>query len=366
MHTEMIKMESNKRNIGIDFLRILSMFYVIILHSLGRGGIVDATVKGTPQYMVSWFLEIWALCAVNIFALISGYVGYHEDERPVKIKNYIILWMQVVFYTVGVTLVFKVIRPELVTKTDVVRMLFPVTNRLYWYFTAYTALFLCMPLLNIAVRKCSKEMARVLFVVMFCAFSVYDTCADVFSLFSGYSFAWLAILYILGAILKKCEIGKDIRPYKCFIGIVILVFVTWFWKMHATEWSWFNVHVTEKSFVVYTSPTMLAIAILYVVAFSKLSFHRWFEKLVAFAAPGAFAVYLLNNQYFVSEYGMNLRFAPLASMEPYRIVFTVLGFAVTFVVVAIIIDRTRDKVFHLLHVDAFAAWLEEKLRGLVF
>lgn len=35
---------ATKRNSGIDFLRILSMFYVVVLHTLGQGEILNSAV----------------------------------------------------------------------------------------------------------------------------------------------------------------------------------------------------------------------------------------------------------------------------------------------------------------------------------
>jgi surface polysaccharide O-acyltransferase-like enzyme len=72
-----------ERNYGIDLLRLISMLYVLVLHALGRGGLLDHTQRLSVQYQFGWFMQLWALCAVDIFALISGYVGYTE-----KIKKY--------------------------------------------------------------------------------------------------------------------------------------------------------------------------------------------------------------------------------------------------------------------------------------
>ena len=65
-----------KRNYGIDALRLISMFMVVVLHVLGQGGVLKAAKNG--QYIISWLLEIIAYCAVNCYAIISGYVGYSD------------------------------------------------------------------------------------------------------------------------------------------------------------------------------------------------------------------------------------------------------------------------------------------------
>ena len=150
-------LKSGERNYGIDLLRILAMLYVVILHAVGPGGIIEAAAESSVHYKVAWVLEVWSFCAVDIFALISGYVSYAEHEKRNKWTGYGLLWLQVVAYGVAVTLVFNMFHPELVTKRDLFRMFFPVTNGLYWYLTAYTGLVVIMPLLDAGLRKCSVQ-----------------------------------------------------------------------------------------------------------------------------------------------------------------------------------------------------------------
>ena len=66
-----------KRNYGIDLLRMILMLMVVILHVLGHGGVLDATTPLSAKYCVSWLIESFAYCAVNCYALISGYVYFN-------------------------------------------------------------------------------------------------------------------------------------------------------------------------------------------------------------------------------------------------------------------------------------------------
>ena len=63
-----------EKNYGIDALRVLAMFMVTILHILTQGGILNASGRFTSQYEAGWLLQTMAFCAVNVYALISGYV----------------------------------------------------------------------------------------------------------------------------------------------------------------------------------------------------------------------------------------------------------------------------------------------------
>ncbi|MBR4172933.1 MAG: hypothetical protein IKR46_01015 [Clostridia bacterium] len=69
-----------KRNQGIDLLRIVSMYMVCVLHTLGQGGVLETLSVGSTKYYAFWLLEISQYYAVNSFALISGYTL--TEDKP--------------------------------------------------------------------------------------------------------------------------------------------------------------------------------------------------------------------------------------------------------------------------------------------
>lgn len=69
------------RNYGIDLLRIVAMMMIPLLHVLGHGGILGTLTPLETHYEIAWFLEIACYCAVNVYALISGYVGYGRKQK---------------------------------------------------------------------------------------------------------------------------------------------------------------------------------------------------------------------------------------------------------------------------------------------
>ena len=340
----------SSRNFGIDLLRVVAMLYVVTLHSIGPGGILAAAAAGSAQYRTAWFLEIWTYCAVDIFALISGYVSYTDADKPVKWSNYLLLWLQVVAYGAGVTLVFNFFHPELVTKQDLLRTFLPVTNGLYWYVTAYTGLFVVMPLLNAGLRKASEQTLRKLFVGLVLAFSLYEVLFQKFHLVGGYSFVWIAVLYVLGACVKKCGIGKALKPWQAVLGILILCLVTWGWKMFGPVSGRFS----GDLLVSYVSPTVLGCALLHLIWFSKLTFGPGMRRCIAFAAPAAFAAYILNCHKIVWVHMIANHFSWLAAQSLPFLVGYVLLFSLLFVGASILIDRVRIALFDLLRIRRLA------------
>lgn len=139
--------QKNERNFGIDLLRILAMYMVVVLHVLGCGGILETCEQFSVNYYIAWFLETSAYCAVNVFAMISGYVMVSTRFNGFKM---IPLWLTVFFYSLVITILFKFV-PSLsiihtVTKAELIKAIFfPVVSRQYWYFTAYFGMYFFIP-----------------------------------------------------------------------------------------------------------------------------------------------------------------------------------------------------------------------------
>ena len=81
-----------QRNYGIDLLRMIAMLMVVILHILGKGGVLQAAPPLSIRYETAWLLETAAYCAVDCYALISGYVGFGTRCRYADLAA---LWLRV-------------------------------------------------------------------------------------------------------------------------------------------------------------------------------------------------------------------------------------------------------------------------------
>ena len=191
-----------EKNYGIDTLRMIAMFMVTILHILAQGGTLNASGRFTSQYEAGWFLQTAAFCAVDIYALISGYVWVYAKYRY---RNIIELWLQVLFYTLSITALFWAFVPSSVSAMEWMKALFPVMFNQYWYFSSYVALFIFIPLLNIVLEKMEKRQLQFCIGIILFFFSCIQTVfySDVFGTNDGYSAIWLMILYLVGGYIRK-------------------------------------------------------------------------------------------------------------------------------------------------------------------
>lgn len=77
------------RNYGIDFLRMISMIMIVMLHTLGHGGILRSVSFLSVHYQIAWLLEVIAFGAVNTYAMISGFVSVDSCSRSKFLSNLI-------------------------------------------------------------------------------------------------------------------------------------------------------------------------------------------------------------------------------------------------------------------------------------
>lgn len=335
------------RNAGIELLRILAAFYIFLLHVLGWGGLYGTTAEGSYQQTVSGLLYIWGFCGVNIFGLISGYVGYSETEKPFPRKSLLRLWVEVVFYDAALTLLTLWLRPDNVSPSDLLFMFFPLLTKSHWYFTAYAALIPFIPLLNSAVRGCRKETLLQFLAAVFLFLLPFASCMDQSHFFTGYSLLWLLILYLTGAILKKTGLGASLHPLVCVGGIALMGAASFLFFTYGKPITIFDSVIGPEAAAQFIFPCHYVSGIFHLLLFSRMEFPRGVHKWIIALAPGAFAVYIISTQKHVWNGYLQDRFVCWASSSPLGIAVRALAVSALFVAVSLIADWLRRWLFGL-------------------
>lgn len=345
-----------QRNHGIDLLRNLSMFMVVLLHVLAVGGLLQASTGQPVKYEVLKALQIGAVCAVNCYGLISGYVGYGSKFR---IASIVTLWLQVFLYSAGLGVLFYVLKPGEVPLKEVLRLCLPVMTQRYWYFTAYTALFFTMPLLNAAMEKISRRQFEISFGILLFLLTVCQQTLimdNTFGTNSGYSYLWLIVLYCLGAYLKK----YDIRLKKPVVGLAIYLgccLACWGAQFLLTKLQIGSPNRLEG----YNSPFVLLMGIMLVLLFANLQLPKWLNKTVAFLAPASFGVYLIHLHPLVRNHLFLDATAGLVDKPIWLLVPLVLVLTAGIYLLCSAIDLLRHGLFRLLNIKGRLQKLESKI-----
>ena len=376
-------MQKREKNMGIEILRIISMLMVLFLHVLGQGGVypyAGIAASHPMNHPVSWLMETASFGAVDLFALISGYVSYKSKIRTSK---YLKTWLLVSFWGVMIVLAidkFPVIFEKLIellkffipsVKTELetrlilpdeyIYALFPVSNNQYWYFNAYTLAFFAMPILNRAIEKLGRGEHFCICCGVFILTSVIPTIsnADLFVVGYGYSAIWLMLLYFIGAYIAKYPTPKIYIPSEvCLMGYLFCTAAAWHWmfyieklvKLHPED----EILPTLKGqFIQYTSPFILAGSILLLILASRIRIgSKPIKAVINFFAPATFGVYIIHVQPIFWNYFMLYRFWKLGYFSDTleMAYYVVVAVAVLFVV-CILLERIRMLLFKILQID---------------
>lgn len=219
-----------KRFANIELLRIIAMLFVIVLHYLGKGGTLLAWGDDnfTVNSYIAWAIEAFALVAVNVYVLISG---YFLVDSQFKIMRIIKLWLQVFFYSAGIWLIFLALGKVPADYTGIywyAMFLMPITSQHYWFASSYLFMCLLAPFLGVAARKMSKKQLQTCIVVLLLLFSrVWRILLPMSAAIDdrGYGIFWFVCLFMIAAYIRLYVpiTGKWKKPlFLYFLSSVVL------------------------------------------------------------------------------------------------------------------------------------------------
>ena len=351
-----------KRNYNVDLFRIIAAFLVTVLHVLGKGGVLKSTSPTEINYWIAWFLEICAYCAVNCFALISGYLMVN---KTVKVKNIIGLWFQVLFYSLLFTSLFFAFLPESRSIKNLVVAVMPILGKQWWYVSSYFALCFFIPFLNKTINNISQQTYKKILLLILFVICCIDCVLpiDAFTLNNGYSAIWLMIVYLFGAYIRKYNICEKITAFKCIVGffaMIVLTFVSKITIRFLTK-SIFGKAKFEGTFISYISITILLSAIFLLLFCLKIKINNTAIKLISFVSPAALGVYLIHVHPLVFNYLINNAFVSFATKSPIVMIICVILASLAIFALCTIIELLRIEIFKLIKVSKLSESIARKI-----
>lgn len=354
-----MKMElKSNRNYGIDILRLVAMFQIVVLHSFTFGAIMGVQPFNI-YYETGFLMEALVYSSVNCFALISGYVG---AISKFKYRRIVKLLLQAVFYCLLITVVFTYIKPLLtgaqpsLTKESLIAALMPVKNNTYWYLTAYFATFFVAPFINEATRNITpgRAYAFILGIIFIAIAYPYFMKRSFFELALGYSATWIIIMYAVGGALSKTGIEKKVKNKYIFLALHIVMSVMAWGAKYISEYKSMKNggFVTDGVYLQYTSIFIFLSAIFLVLFFVNVKVNNdKCKKVIQVLSPAAFGVYLIHVHPLFLQLPFWGRLTSLCQKPVIVMVLGVLLNAAAVFTICIIIELLRIRLFRLIGID---------------
>ena len=297
------KQIKKERNPGIDLVRLITQFNIVVVHLLGFGGFYNHFYRHERVLRLIYSFIIWHN---NAFILISGIVGYKTN----KYSNLLYLWLIVVFYSVGIPKYVLNYKKEYRVIKDFKIPHYPVVFSIYWYFTTYFGMYLFLPVINKGIAQLSKYEFRLVVMSTLGILVLWkdykNMKQDVFHLSGGTSVIWFLMFYLTGAYIGKYRVDySGIKKYLyCLISGAIFIIASFlYFKIRKRE---FYFLINNKKieipiiFIQMFSQSLNSIlkitqTISLCLFFLQIHYNKYNGKIICFFGPLAFSIYLIHN-----------------------------------------------------------------------
>lgn len=353
-----------KRNVGLDIVRISAMCGILVLHMLGQGGELAACDTGSVKYWVSYWIEICAYCAVDLFALLSGWLGIFKKKNSTY--RTLELIAITVFYSVLITVVFLFAAPDVFNGfSDIIYSIVPAFADRYWYINCYIALAFLQPFINKILLSLTVKQHQMLCFISLILFSVIPSFVktDFFAFENGYSFAWLLVCYILGAYLRRLKDDYlkwlyNIKGIAIFLtGSALLLFGNML--IYAVLGS------NPLYMISYISPIVLLMSASFLISMKSLPFQKEKHMLKKLSEP-AFDVYIIHCHMLVFDHVLTDRFSWLADMNVGLIVPLTLAIAVALYMGLSVVGMLRAFLFKCTRLNKLLYCIAVKIDKIIY
>lgn len=321
------------RNSSVEILRLISMFFVLILHFNHWGINIDILSMSGPltkENFVGHIIESIAIVAVNVFVLISGYFGI-----SFKIRRLFNLYLVCFIWGLFSYLLYCLLGNHEIGK-PIFAWIFAFTHNKWWFIIDYLYLYLCAPLLNFATRNVTRK--QLLVVIILYSFS---------TLYIGYirnmgdnqigmSFAQFVYLYLIGRYIHSLP-KEFFHTKRKLFALIGLMFTSITFALAILNQLYFHLHVNFLRPYLYNSPWVIGAAICMLCLALSFSFH---SKAINRISGSALSAYLLqDSSYFGYKWLYPMVGSFLASFSIAQKYLLMLAISIVFLFACIMTDQ---------------------------
>lgn len=324
------------------------------------GGVAENVPQFSKHYVMVWLIQALAYCAVDVYALISGFVGVKAEQ---KYANLVMLWLQGLTYSLLFAVIMFAAGVKVFNATELVKAFFPVLTGRWWYLTKYVMVFLFAPFINAGMKQIPQSKMRLILMLSgvlmvgsetFLRTSVFDTAG-------GYGIGWLVYLYAVGGYLSYYDIPKKVKPQIALIVWAGCTLTTWGFKMLVDQISfriWGEVRYGMWLYT-YVSPTVVGAAIMLVLVFASMKIEK--SKIISTFAPATFGVFLIHTHTFLLKWLCTVLVGDISQGSWLLVLPKLLFGAMMVFLICGAVELVRLRIVKQLKIKAWLSKIEQRL-----
>ena len=328
-----------KRDSNFELLRMVSMLFIILHHLMYHGGYRPSQIFNFNSFILT-LLESGGKLGVVLFVMITGY--YKIKSKDSKFIKLIELELQVLFYSIGIFIVFMLFSNRGFTLKEIPKIFLPNISKVYWFFSSYFILFLFIPFLNRLVDNISKREYIKLLVIGF-IFLILIPSVVIYNRYINEGI-YLFYYYLLGGYIRLY--ADDIKSNICYLlGFIIFYLFIVIITMFMGKLSYSNNDLL--SYVdVYSklgSVLILGASICLFIFFKGLKLGC--NKIINVIASTTFGVYLFHEHIFMKELLWKSIFSLNKVLNSNNIFIASISIAILIYIFGSFIDLIRQIIF---------------------
>lgn len=200
-----------QRDHGLDELRLLCMVMLAVYHVINyyHGQSVNMQISGYRALVIQNLFWGGGRMICNVFLMISA---WFLCDKPFRFERIARTWLTVLLYSLACGTVHYVEKRDAAV---LVKYLFPVSNAVVWYASAYIAVLMLSPFLNLILHKAGMRGQAVTVCILFAAVSVLPSFYPK-SYLQFTNTGWFALLYLVTGLIKQGRLTLK-RSHACFL-----------------------------------------------------------------------------------------------------------------------------------------------------
>lgn len=287
-----------KRKSGIELLRIIIMFQIIIIHLYDYGKLTEFASKnvGLTNFV---FDGLWSLCRmpVDVFMLITGYFLVISEFNLKKVFNRgRKVYLTMIFYSLFLAALCFAVTPDVIAVPEIFKAFMPFFSREWYFLSIYLIILFLSPFLNIMLQRLDKKQYLIFTVIIFMVMSVWSTLANVDILkkvfqiskivdpYMGKSLGGLLLLYIIGGYLRRFT-SEHNKPQFRYLALFFAFCATDF-TLHC-----FVPQYGSNVFGMFNNPLVIGEAVTIFLFFRDIHFYSSIINTVAGTTLGIYAIH---------------------------------------------------------------------------
>lgn len=364
-------MWKKNRMIGLDILRILSMFGIIGLHLIGQGGILNNINLMNYRTFIILFIYVICYLSVDTFGILSGFLSW--NKKKINYSRIVELIIVVFFYCTIITLVFYCFNLygfKSFEFKELINSIFPALIGRNWYITCYVFVFFMMPYSNFLIVKMEQKKMKNMLIILFVMLSIIPNIfwqTDFFKILDGYSSLWLLYCYMLGGYLGKYGLSEKLYKNKAIIIIFCIIFAYIFnLLVRIITFKIYGRVLYESWFINYVSPFNVIASMLLIPLFLNIKINNnILNKFIVFLSITSFSVYIIHCHYLIYDYFILNIMKFCIDRNVVIIVLYFILFEVGIYIVCSVVDFLRIKFFKIFKINSLINWIGNKLNNLL-